>query len=541
MNYLKTYFYRDKKVSPSSKSSSVAPHGSDFSSSPWNLQEGDSHNSNNGNSRPISKSSPLPMGNSTPSRMGLVGSAKVIQTLGAESLEEAMDIITVMQRRSPATDSFRNFGLLEKCGEKEPNSDNTSPFNCHLFATMTSYPDYVVDQPRYSWDGQYVSPRQGQSRCAPRPVSTWDSDGIGVGSGYSDYKSCYDSPQLSPHMANNCQAHPLPTPPSSPSKSGRKIMPKKLPLPPHVKSSDREIETIQRSQRMNPGRMQFPIQCSVSPRQCPKHWSKGKVLGKGSFGTVYEGLNLDDGSFFAVKISNAETAAPEVRQEIDVLKRLNHPNIVRYLGSSVDEGHLCIFLELVGMGSLRHVLDKYKQFEENMIRTYTRQILWGLEYLHQQKTIHRDLKCGNILVHPNGQVKLADFGVAKQMSQSLANSCKGTPLYMAPEMMTSSMEERKYGLAVDIWSLGCTIIEMADGKPPWSDLEGFSFFFKLNRGELPPIPDHLSPEAKSFLGMCLRVNPEERANVSLLLQHPFVTNAPAVAPLLSPYRGPQRY
>uniref|UniRef100_A0A0D6QZ31 mitogen-activated protein kinase kinase kinase n=1 Tax=Araucaria cunninghamii TaxID=56994 RepID=A0A0D6QZ31_ARACU len=437
----------------------------------------------------------------------------------------------------------------------------------HLIS-HTNYPEYSVDPPRCSWDGflstHYVSRQQEpfssndlfelrNARSTPRrhSASTLDSP-IAVGSSSTEHRSTYDSPQLSPHMPIRCMydspqvsphmpiAHPLPTPPSSPSKSGRKILPKKLPLPPPTRPAERDFETSQRSQRTNPWKTHPSCQSSVSPQQCPKNWSKGKVLGKGSFGTVYEALNLDDGSFFAVKISEAETAAPELRQEIDMLKRLNHPNIVRYLGSSLDDGHLCIFLELVGMGSLRRVLDKYNHFEENMIRTYTRQILWGLEYLHQQNTIHRDLKCANILVDPYGQVKLADFGVAKQMSESLANSCKGTPLYMAPEMMKASMENRKYGLAVDIWSLGCTIIEMADGKAPWSDLEGFSFFFKLNRGELPPIPDHLSLEAKDFLGRCLKVKPQERANVSELLQHPFVANAPAVALPLSPHMNLQR-
>ncbi|KAH9301203.1 hypothetical protein KI387_012786 [Taxus chinensis] len=578
MNYLKTYFNRNKKVSPSSKHplSPNSPYsdqnGSHFLFSPQYLPDGDysskeSQNSAHSNWKYSSKSSPLPMGNTTPSRLGLVGSAKVIQTLGAESLEEAMDILTLMQRPSLATDSFQSCGLLEECDEVEACEPNLSPASSQFFAMIASYkpavckvyepghaptghltsyvsyPENVLDPPRYSFDGfpsnHCVSARQEQSRCAPRRNSvSWDSVS-GAGSSSSDYKSIYDSPQLSPHVANY-QAHPLPTPPSSPSKLSRKIMPKKLPLPPPAKLSDKELETNQRSLRMNTCRMHLSSQSTVSPRQCPKNWTKGKVLGKGSFGTVYEGLNLDDGSFFAVKISDVETAAPEVRQEIDVLRRLNHPNIVRYLGSSLDEGHLCIFLELVGMGSLRRVLDKYKHFEENMIRTYTRQILWGLEYLHQQNTIHRDLKCANILVHPDGQVKLADFGVAKQMSLSLADSCKGTPLYMAPEMMKSSIENRKYGLAVDIWSLGCTIIEMANGKPPWSDLEGFSFFFKLGRGELPPIPEHLSLEAKNFLRKCLKVNPEERANVSELLQHPFVADAPAIAPPFSPHISSQR-
>eukprot|EP00249_Psilotum_nudum_P019080 c27091_g1_i2 orf=548-1243(-) len=193
-----------------------------------------------------------------------------------------------------------------------------------------------------------------------------------------------------------------------------------------------------------------------------------------------------------------------------------------------ENGCFCIFLELVRMGSLESILRKYGYLEEQVIRIYTRQILYGLEYLHQRNTIHRDIKCANILVDVNGQVKLADFGVAKRVDLSVAASCKGTPLYMAPEVMKSG--QKRYGLLADIWSLGCTVLEMADGKPPWSNLQGFGFYFKVNGGELPPIPEHLSAEAKSFILSCLRLNPVDRPTASELLQHPFVANAPTSVP-----------
>jgi serine/threonine protein kinase len=117
-----------------------------------------------------------------------------------------------------------------------------------------------------------------------------------------------------------------------------------------------------------------------------------------------------------------------------MLSRLRHPNIVQYYGSTIENGCLYIFLELVKMGSLQSILKKFQVFDEVIISTYTRQILEGLEYLHSKNTIHRDIKCGNILVDSNGQVKLADFGLAKQMNKALATSFKGTPFYMAPEV-----------------------------------------------------------------------------------------------------------
>ncbi|MCO5568695.1 hypothetical protein L7F22_022394 [Adiantum nelumboides] len=255
---------------------------------------------------------------------------------------------------------------------------------------------------------------------------------------------------------------------------------------------------------------------------CPQNWTMGVVLGQGSFGIVREGLNLEDGSFFAVKISNTEDTSLEIQQEIDVLSKLEHPNIVRYLGSSIKDGPLCIFLELMQMGSLATLLKKYKRLEDITVRSYTRQILLGLAYLHENKTMHRDIKCANILVDVNGRVKLSDFGGAKQMGESLFSSVKGTPLYMAPEVLTPN--GKCYSFSADIWSLGCTILEMADGKPPWSDLEGFGFLFKVKNGELPPMPDHLSPEGKDFVCCCLKLVASDRPTAVELLQHPFVKN-----------------
>eukprot|EP00252_Welwitschia_mirabilis_P023699 TRINITY_DN6770_c0_g2_i2.p1 TRINITY_DN6770_c0_g2~~TRINITY_DN6770_c0_g2_i2.p1 ORF type:complete len:548 (+),score=76.67 TRINITY_DN6770_c0_g2_i2:73-1716(+) len=463
-------------------------------------------------------------------RRGLGGSAKVITMLGAESLEEAMDIITAMEasnhlncaigspssydseqefvpRKSDADERLSSSAMKvtvtpsvtsQTCLPGGPKTLHVLSHNTHVVASSDRFHGLTVESNFGSMSSKATCKDEAEIRdyrSIPRTsfVSAVSCEGI---NGLSE-----SSPQPSPPKRIVNKAHRLPTPPASPVLDKDRLnfpLPRKLPQPypmPTPSAFDKEIEILGRLQRYHPSKVlnspRTPTSFLSSP-QCPKNWTRGRAIGKGSFGTVYQGLNRDDGSFFAVKISDIDSSSPDLSQEVKFLSRLSHPNIVRYLGSSVEEGRLCIFLELAGMGSLRSILDNYKRFEENMIRIYTRQILMGLSYLHQQNTVHRDIKCANILVATDGQVKLADFGVAKQINPLLSNSCKGTPQYMAPE---------------------------------------FSFFFKVSQGELPHIPDHLSAEAKDFIRRCLKLDPKERATVSELLHHPFVSNVSPAIPM----------
>ncbi|KAE9453163.1 hypothetical protein C3L33_14935, partial [Rhododendron williamsianum] len=264
-------------------------------------------------------------------------------------------------------------------------------------------------------------------------------------------------------------------------------------------------------------------------------WRRGELIGCGAFGRVYMGMNLDSGELLAVKqVSIASNASKdkaqahirELEEEVKLLKNLSHPNIVRYLGTAREEESLNILLEFVPGGSISSLLGKFGSFPESVIRMYTKQLLLGLEYLHENGIMHRDIKGANILVDNKGCIKLADFGASKKVVELAtitgAKSMKGTPYWMAPEVILQT----GHSFSADIWSVGCTVIEMATGKPPWSQQyqEEVAALFHIGTTKShPPIPEHLSVEAKDFLLKCLQKEPNLRLSALDLLQHPFVT------------------
>ncbi|CAN4113438.1 unnamed protein product [Withania somnifera] len=267
----------------------------------------------------------------------------------------------------------------------------------------------------------------------------------------------------------------------------------------------------------------------------PIRWRKGEIIGSGAFGRVYMGMNVDSGELLAIKeVSIAINGASrerahahvrELEEEVNLLRNLSHPNIVRYLGTAREAGSLHILLEFVPGGSISSLLGKFGSFPESVIRMYTKQLLLGLEYLHKNGIMHRDIKGANILVDNKGCIKLADFGASKKVvelaTMTGAKSMKGTPYWMAPEVILQT----GHSFSADIWSVGCTIIEMATGKPPWSQQyqEVAALFHIGTTKSHPPIPEHLSAEAKDFLLKCLQKEPHLRPSASNLLQHPFVT------------------
>ncbi|KAG8062257.1 hypothetical protein GUJ93_ZPchr0003g17339, partial [Zizania palustris] len=212
-----------------------------------------------------------------------------------------------------------------------------------------------------------------------------------------------------------------------------------------------------------------------------------------------------EGAFFAIKEvslldqgSNAQQSILALEQEIALLSQIEHENIVQYYGTDKEESKLYIFIELVTQGPLSSLYQKYK-LQDSQVSAYTRQILNGLVYLHERNVVHRDIKCANILVHANGSVKLADFGLAKEMSKiNMLRSCKGSVYWMAPEVVNAN-PKKTYGPQADIWSLGCTVLEMLTRQIPYPNVEWTNAFFMIGKGEKPHIPSYLSEQAQDFI------------------------------------------
>lgn len=255
----------------------------------------------------------------------------------------------------------------------------------------------------------------------------------------------------------------------------------------------------------------------------------GDEIGKGAYGRVYKGLDLENGDFVAIKQVSLENIAQEdlnvIMQEIDLLKNLNHKNIVKYLGSLKTKSHLFIILEYVENGSLANIVkpNKFGPFPESLVAVYISQVLEGLVYLHEQGVIHRDIKGANILTTKEGLVKLADFGVATKLTEADVNthSVVGTPYWMAPEVIEMS----GVCAASDIWSVGCTVIELLTCLPPYYDLQPMPALFRIVQDDHPPIPDSLSPAITDFLRQCFKKDARQRPDAKTLLSHPWIQNS----------------
>ncbi|KAG9397661.1 Protein kinase domain [Carpediemonas membranifera] len=251
-------------------------------------------------------------------------------------------------------------------------------------------------------------------------------------------------------------------------------------------------------------------------------------IGEGSYGAVYKAISKQTGTVVAIKVIAIDGDWDEVNKEIQMLKELEAcDQVIRYHGSWFLEPDLWIVMELCqdsmsGMvEALGHGLD------EQQISFVMRETLLGLQFLHSNRKIHRDIKSGNILFKDDGSVKLADFGVSAQLANTISKrkTMIGSPFWMAPEVV----QGLEYGTVADVWSVGITAIELADTLPPRSDVHPMRLIFQIPVLPSPTLaqPEDWSDEFNDFIAKCLDKDPQARPSCAMLLQHPFIKAAPS--------------
>lgn len=299
-----------------------------------------------------------------------------------------------------------------------------------------------------------------------------------------------------------------------------------------------EISTNNRSNRSELPRLALPKARSLkldgsSPSSAPTtKWVRGELIGKGKYGRVYLALDASSGEIMAVKQIEIPADRPGSRSlvaalkfESELLRKLDHVNIVKYIHFEKTETCANIFMEYVPGGTLSSSIKSFGPFSQNIAKFFIAQILNGLAYLHSHQVLHRDLKADNILVQNDGTCKISDFAISKHADNEglVYTALQGSLFWMAPEVINT--KQQGYTTKVDIWSLGCLILEMWTDARPWKGLEAVSVMFNLYQGKQPPpLPTDISltAVARDFCHKCFTLDPTARPSAVQLQDHPYV-------------------
>ncbi|KAL6996161.1 Mitogen-activated protein kinase kinase 5 [Sarracenia purpurea var. burkii] len=257
-------------------------------------------------------------------------------------------------------------------------------------------------------------------------------------------------------------------------------------------------------------------------------------IGSGSGGTVYKVLHRPTGQLYALKVINGnleDSVRNQICREIEILRDVDNPNVVKCHDMFDRAGEIQVLLEYMDGGSLEGTVIHHEPF----LADFSRQILSGLYYLHRRKIVHRDIKPSNLLINSRKQVKIADFGVSRILSQTMdpCNSSVGTIAYMSPERINTDLNHGMYdGYAGDIWSLGVSILEFYLGRFPFAvgrQGEWASLMVAICMSQPPEAPPTASRDFRNFIACCLQRDPAKRWTAAQLLRHPFITQNASTA------------